>query len=155
MKRKLVICYRIFTLIFHEFLMCIGWIFTRLQHTLSFTYRSSRWDINMEIGGKNEDILFPEKGGPLLTVETEVNWGLKSTNERGRSLVGSLGLSCWYKMFLFCFGCSVDQVQIFLPSPFTILIPLSTSLSKLGRLSFSMCSFIEKKSIWIFQHWQN
>ncbi len=133
MTGKLVIRYRIFMLIFHEFHMCIGWIFMRLQHTLSFTYRSSRWDINMETGAKNEGIRFPEKGGPLLTVETEVNWGSKSTNERDGSLVGSLGLSCKYKIFFFCFGCSVDQVQIFLPSPFTILISLSTSLSKLGR----------------------
>jgi hypothetical protein len=35
------------------------------------------------------------EGWPLLTVETEVNGDLKSTNERGPSLVGSLGLSCW------------------------------------------------------------
>jgi hypothetical protein len=26
-----------------------------------------------------------EKGGPLLTVETEVNWDSKSTKERGSS----------------------------------------------------------------------
>jgi hypothetical protein len=43
----------------------------------------------METGAQNEDILFPEKGGPLLTVETEVNWGSKSTNERDGSLDGS------------------------------------------------------------------
>ncbi len=43
---------------------------------------------------------------PLLTVETEVNWDYKSTNERGPFLVGSLVLSCWYKRFLFCPGCS-------------------------------------------------
>jgi hypothetical protein len=28
----------------------------------------------------------------------------KSTNERGRSLVGSLGLCCWYKRFSSCLG---------------------------------------------------
>jgi hypothetical protein len=33
------------------------------------------------------------EGWPLLTVETEVNGDLKSANERGPSLVGSLGLS--------------------------------------------------------------
>ncbi len=42
----------------------------------------------------------------LLTVETEVNGGSKSTNERGPFLVGSLVLSCRYKRFLFCLGCS-------------------------------------------------
>jgi hypothetical protein len=39
--------------------------------------------------------------GPLLTVETEVNGDSKSANERGPSLVGLLGLSCRYKIFLF------------------------------------------------------
>ncbi len=33
-------------------------------------------------------------GWPLLTVETEMNGDSKSTNERGPSLIGSLGLSC-------------------------------------------------------------
>jgi hypothetical protein len=33
------------------------------------------------------------KGWPLLTVETKVNGDLKSTNERGPSLVGLLGMS--------------------------------------------------------------
>jgi hypothetical protein len=45
------------------------------------------------------------KEWPLLTVEAEVNGDSKSTNERGLSLVGSIGLSCWYKRFLFCLGC--------------------------------------------------
>jgi hypothetical protein len=31
---------------------------------------------------------------PLLTNETEVNWDSMRANERGPSLVGSLGLSC-------------------------------------------------------------
>ncbi len=71
--------------------------------------------------------------GPLLTVETEVNGGFKSTNERGPSLVGSLGLSAL-----------VDQVQIFFSSPYTISIPVPISQQAvqavvLGRLSFSMC----------------
>jgi hypothetical protein len=46
------------------------------------------------------------EGRPLLTAETEVNGDSKSTNEMGPFLVGSLGLSCWYKRFLFCLGCS-------------------------------------------------
>ncbi len=34
-----------------------------------------------------------ERGVPWLAVETEVNGDTKRTNERGPSLVGSLGLS--------------------------------------------------------------
>ncbi len=45
------------------------------------------------------------EGRPLLTVETEANGDSKSTNERGPSLVGLLGLSCRYKRFLSCLGC--------------------------------------------------
>ncbi len=47
-----------------------------------------------------------KEGWPLLTVETEVNGDSKSTNQRGSSLVVSLGLSCQYKRFLHCLGCS-------------------------------------------------
>ncbi len=43
---------------------------------------------------------------PLLTVETEANEDSKSTNERGPALVASLVLSCRYKRFSFCLGCS-------------------------------------------------
>ncbi len=39
------------------------------------------------------------EGWPLLTIETGVNGDSKSTNERGPSLVGSLGLSCRYERF--------------------------------------------------------
>ncbi len=46
------------------------------------------------------------EGWILLTVETEVNGDSKRTNERGPLLVGSLGLSCRYKRYLFCLGCS-------------------------------------------------
>ncbi len=42
----------------------------------------------------------PERGAwPLLIVETEPNGDLWSINERGPSLVGSLGSSCRYKRF--------------------------------------------------------
>ncbi len=97
-------------------------------------------------------------GGPLLTVETEVNGGFKSTNERGPSLVGSLGLSCRYKIILFCFGCpSRPSTNIFLLTIryFNAFVPISQQAGQavvLSRLFFSMCSFIEKKSIWIFQN---
>jgi hypothetical protein len=35
---------------------------------------------------------YSREGWPLLTIETEVNGVSKSTNERGHSYVGSLGL---------------------------------------------------------------
>ncbi len=38
-------------------------------------------------------VLLREKGCPLLTVETEANGDLWSTNEGGSSMVGSLGCS--------------------------------------------------------------
>ncbi len=47
------------------------------------------------------------EGWPLpWLLKTEMNGGSKSTNERGPSQIGSLGLSCRYKRFLFCLGCS-------------------------------------------------
>ncbi len=72
--------------------------------------------------------------GPCWLFETKVNGDSKSTNELGPSLFGSLGLLCWYKRFFFCLGCSSSaQYKIFLSSPYTILIHLSPSPSKLGR----------------------
>ncbi len=58
----------------------------------------------------------------------------KSTNERGPCLVGLLGLSCRYKRFLFCLGCS-SRPGIIFSSPYTISIPLAPSPSMLGRQS--------------------
>jgi hypothetical protein len=46
------------------------------------------------------------EGWPLLTVETEANGDSKSTNEGGLSLVSSADLSCQYKRFVSCLGCS-------------------------------------------------
>ncbi len=44
-----------------------------------------------------------ERGGPaLLTVETEANEGLRSTNESGSSSVDSLCSLYWYKRFMSC-----------------------------------------------------
>ncbi len=69
----------------------------------------------------------------MLTVETEVNGVSKSTNERGPSLVGSLGLPSRYKRFLFCLGCSSrPSTKYFFSSLYTISIPLFLSPSKLG-----------------------
>ncbi len=73
------------------------------------------------------------EGWPLLTVETEVNGNSVSTNERGPSLVGSLGLSCRYNRFLSFLGCSSRPVQNIFSSPYTFSIPLSSSPIKLGR----------------------
>ncbi len=56
------------------------------------------------------------EGWLLLADEAEVNRDSKSTNERGPSLVGSLGLSCWYNRFLSCFGCSSrPNIKYFFP----------------------------------------
>jgi hypothetical protein len=74
------------------------------------------------------------EGWPLLTVETEVNGDSKSTNERGPSLAGSLGLLCWYKIFLFCLGCSSrpsTKYFFFLTMHFSI--PLSLSPRQAGH----------------------
>jgi hypothetical protein len=56
-------------------------------------------------------------GCPLSAVETETNGDSKSTNERGPSLVGSLGSSCRYKRFLSCLGVHalVGPVQTIFP----------------------------------------
>jgi hypothetical protein len=71
---------------------------------------------------------------PLLTVENKVNGDSKRTNERGPFLVGSLGLSCRYKRFLFCLDCSSrPQYKILFSSPYTISKPLSPQPSKLDR----------------------
>ncbi len=52
------------------------------------------------------------------------------------SLVGSLGSLCLYKTFFPAFAAFVGQVQHFFSSPpYTILLHLSSSPSKLGRQS--------------------
>ncbi len=52
-------------------------------------------------------------GWPLLTVETEVNGDSQSTNERGHSLFGSLGLLCRFREIDFCpaLATLVDPLQ--------------------------------------------
>ncbi len=44
-----------------------------------------------------------ERGGPLRTVETEMNGDAKSTNKSGSSFL--VRWACRYKRFLFCLGC--------------------------------------------------
>jgi hypothetical protein len=86
---------------------------------------------------------------PLLTVENEVNGDSKRTNERGPSLFGSLGLSCWYKRFLFCLGCSSQpSTKYFIPLLYTISIPWSPSPSKLGRHSCWVACLLVCVSLW-------
>jgi hypothetical protein len=81
-----------------------------------------------------------------LTVETEVNGDSKRTNERGPSLVGSLGLSWQYKRFLFCLGCSSrSSTKYFFPHRihyFNYFFPIAQQAGQaagLGRLSLSVC----------------
>ncbi len=85
------------------------------------------------------------EGWPLLTVETEVNGDSKCTNE-GPSLVGSLGLPCRYKRFLFCLGCSsrpsVKYFFFLTIHYFNSFVPIAQQAGQaavLGRLSLSMC----------------
>ncbi len=73
------------------------------------------------------------EGWRRLTVETELNGDSKSTNERGSSLVGSLGLSCRKRDFCPALASLVDPVQNVFSSPLTISMPLSPSPSKLGK----------------------
>ncbi len=82
---------------------------------------------------------------PLLTVEIESNGDSKSTNERGPSLVSSLGLSCRYKGFLSRIGSSNQpSTQYFFPhctqyfNPFVSIAQQAGQAVMLGRLSLSM-----------------
>jgi hypothetical protein len=54
--------------------------------------------------GKGSQTRETREGWPLLTVETEENGDSKRTRERGSFFVGSLGLSCQNKNFVFCLG---------------------------------------------------
>ncbi len=61
-----------------------------------------------------------------MTDETEVNGDSKSTNDRGPSLVGSLGLSCRrYKRFCSALAALVGPVQNIFSSPCAISMTLS------------------------------
>jgi hypothetical protein len=82
----------------------------------------------------------------LQTVKTEVNGDSKSTNERGSSLVGSLGLMCWwYKRFLFCLGGSSGPVQnisfltVHYFNAFASIAQQAGQAAVPGRLSLRMC----------------
>jgi hypothetical protein len=104
----------------HILLFCI--------ETYLFSFSSLLWkkrtkhqaeiDIEIDITDIAPERL--ERGSPCWLLLTP-----KSTNERGPSLVGSLGLSFRYKRFLFCLGCSIGPVQIIFSSAYTISFPLS------------------------------
>jgi hypothetical protein len=71
------------------------------------------------------------EGWPLLTVETEVDSGTKSTDERGYSL----GLSCRYKRFLIYPACSrrPSTKYFFLTIHyFNSFVPLCWAVSRAG-----------------------
>ncbi len=80
-------------------------------------------------------------GWLLMIDETELNGDSTSTNERGPSLVGYLGLACRYKRFLFCLGCFSRPSTKYFSSPHTISIPLppfdqqAGQAAELGHLS--------------------
>ncbi len=89
-----------------------------------------------------------EGRGRRPMVETEVNRDSKSTNERGPSLVGSLGVWCRYTRFLVCLGCSSQpspvRVQIFFLTVcfFDSFVPTAQQAglaAMLGHLSLIMC----------------
>jgi hypothetical protein len=87
-----------------------------------------------------------ERVWPLLIVETEVNGDPKSTNEKGSSLVGLLGLSCQYCTRDFCpaLAALVSPVQIFFPrrTPFQFVCPhcpASWAGNRAGSPFHSMC----------------
>jgi hypothetical protein len=87
------------------------------------------------------------------SVETKVNGDSKSTNERGPSLVGSMGSSCTYKRLLSCL-CLLwsAQYKIFFFSPYTILIYVFPPIAQQpgqavvrGRLSLNVWSRSKRK----------
>jgi hypothetical protein len=88
------------------------------------------------------------EGSPLLTVETEVNgdFKVKTTNERGPSLFGSLGLSCRYKRFASCLGRPivgpVQNIFFLALHSSSSFVPIAQKAGQavvLGRLSLNMC----------------
>jgi hypothetical protein len=80
-----------------------------------------------------------------MTVETETYGNSKSTNERGPSLVGSLGLSFRYKRFLSCVGCSsrpCTKYFFITIHYFTSFVPIAQQAGQaalLGHQSLNMC----------------
>ncbi len=79
------------------------------------------------------------EGWPLPTVETEVNGYSKSTNERGPSLVGSLG--CRAGTRYFCHSNWTTTKYLFLTGHYSF-VPIAQQAGQafvLVRLYLSMC----------------
>ncbi len=74
-------------------------------------------------------------------------------------LVGLLGLSCWYKRFLFCLGyCSLPTTKYFSLSIhyFNYFVPIAQQARQaamLGRLSLSMCLWSNTQLPILFHEW--
>ncbi len=73
------------------------------------------------------------EGRPLPTVETEVNGDSKRTNDRGPSLVGSLGLSCRYKNYYFPLRTPFHFISVHCPGQAGVLGRLSLCLLRFHR----------------------
>jgi hypothetical protein len=86
----------------------------------------------------------PREGWHLTTIATEANRDSKRTNEGGHFLVGSLGLSCRYKRYLFCLGYSSrpSTKYFFLTVHyFNSFVPIAQQAGQaavLGRLSLTV-----------------
>ncbi len=125
--------FRVWTCLFSSLLPCLG------SHSplVNIRFRS------LQKAFKSLLMFYPGRleRMTLLTVEVEVNRDSKSTNERGSSLVISLGLSCWYKRYLFSSRCSRGQLQNnFFLHFFNFFIPIAQQAGRaavLGRLSLS------------------
>ncbi len=91
------------------------------------------------------------QGWPLLTVETDVNGDLKGTDERGPSLVGSLGLSCLLCTKDFCsvFVALVGPVKntffltVHYSNYFVAIAQQTGQAAVLGRLPLSVCPWFK------------
>ncbi len=85
------------------------------------------------------------EGWPLLTIDTKANGDSKSTQVRGPSLVGLLGLSCQYKRFFPALAALVGQIQnsFFLTVRYSnSFVPIAQQARQavaLGHLSLNMC----------------
>ncbi len=76
------------------------------------------------------------EGWPLLTVETEVNWGHKEYKWQGSFFGWFFWLIVRYKRFLFCLGCACRlNTKYFFPHRTLFQFLLSLLPSKLGRQS--------------------
>ncbi len=96
-----------------------------------------------------------ERGGPLLTVETEVNGVSKSTNEKGPSLVGLLDSSCVPVQQIFALPWLLQSAQykILFSSPHTFSLYQTPSPRNLGRQAcWVACLCVSSGHSWQIYH---